>query len=613
MIPHSDASVDMMSMITTDEVQAMVDRVLEDGSALTSVETQLPRVQYNTNCEDMHVEILQREHVMNTTDETVTANPITAGIMMTHKNCTNNTEYGLEYPKTEDRQEPAKQKSSDKKTRISRTVYNELPLSQKAKLIHDYESKGCSQRTLAKNYKIATGTVYQIIKQKDKILLDNERLLLNTDDKMSSCKKTNSKVKRGHRKSTMANLNEALQDYVEQSLANKEVLSGPILKAKAKQIASQMALTEFKASNGWLESFKKRCSLDFTASAALTRESQRKKDTSEAFEKMTQELLNKIYGSDSRSSCPQDGSVEATSPRSTAEQLTSKSPCHGLTTSPLIPTSSDDDDVLSPANEAASMANFQPHISWTSFNPVSLDDQQKHETVDLWSLSNGSETASPTDLFQLEVQHTMDSGHSSAVNGSSTAIKQPIVSMNLLAGGQETTITDNTAPLMHANCSLDSRIEVPAISCVREAIDILERFSLTKMPCLLTNVLNIRQEVGNYVIQQQHFQHDQQSHQHPSVHVTANQLLSQQQTTPTSTVHLNLSNLLNWLAFFRTSFIPQEYLSFLSLLPQLEVILFSTHLWETFLLQKMQNSLPESTGHVGQIRSEKRRESLLRT
>jgi len=76
--------------------------------------------------------------------------------------------------------------------------------------------------------------------------------------------------------------------------------------------------------------------------------------------------------------------------------------------------------------------------------------------------------------------------------------------------------------MMHTNVCLDSRIEVPAISCVREAIDILERFSLTKMPYLLSNVLNIRQEVGNYVIHHQQFvdQNLQQLHPttQPSVH-----------------------------------------------------------------------------------------------
>jgi hypothetical protein len=613
---ESSVTTDIIPMITSDEVQAMVDQVLQDERHSALVTQQVPTVQSNNNnCEKekMQQQTLQNERDMIMTKETDTAiDSITAGIIVTQAPIThkknNCTDFGHDSKKTELKNSPTtKTTANNSRSRSNKIVrkndkmknsristVNELPIIEKAKLIQDYELGGCSQRTLAKNYKVARATVANVIKAKERHLNDfdevQRRAILGTQDNINVKKISKGSAlfatKRLYR-SSMAKLNDALEEYVQERLKHEDLLSGPKLKEKAKEIANQMGLTEFKASNGWLDAFKKRCSLDFAASAALTREHMKNKDTSQEFDKMTQELLRKIYGSESTKNCDVV-SVEATSPKSTAEQLINgKSPSsnHGfMSTSPTgLVTSSEDDDGLNPGEEAASMDNFQPHISWTSFNPVSIENMDKRETIELWTQSTDSTSPSTTDLFQVHT--TMNTGHSStttaaAVNGSGTATTSSkydhqqqttlVDSMNLTRGrgSNQTNITQTddtfnitaTQVMMQTNnCSLDSRIEVPGISCVREAIDILERFSLTKMPCLLNHVLNIRQEVGNYVIQQQHhFQgHDPQIQCHqqqqiPSVHLTDNnnhslkhqQLLSQQQTTPTS-VHLNLSNLLN--------------------------------------------------------------------
>jgi hypothetical protein len=41
----------------------------------------------------------------------------------------------------------------------------------------------------------------------------------------------------------------------------KNMLSGPIIKEKALQFAQELGITEYKASNGWLDKWKERHSL----------------------------------------------------------------------------------------------------------------------------------------------------------------------------------------------------------------------------------------------------------------------------------------------------------------------------------------------------------------
>lgn len=49
----------------------------------------------------------------------------------------------------------------------------------------------------------------------------------------------------------------------------------------------------------------------------------------------------------------------------------------------------------------------------------------------------------------------------------------------------------------------ENTLKVPHISKVRDALDTLERFSLTRAPELLSTVLQMRQDVGNFVIERQ--------------------------------------------------------------------------------------------------------------
>lgn len=107
-----------------------------------------------------------------------------------------------------------------------------------------------TQRDLAKFYGVGTSTVSDILKKKDdlkKQFADNV-----------SCKR-----KRFNSGSKFAELNTLVLKWFEQARAKNLPLSGPIIQEKALQFAQQLQLTEFKASNGWLDSFKDRNNIGF--------------------------------------------------------------------------------------------------------------------------------------------------------------------------------------------------------------------------------------------------------------------------------------------------------------------------------------------------------------
>ena len=623
---------DMISMITSDEVQMMVDRVLEESGHLSSPaslsSSPLPVQSVAsslTSQEDQGGRHSSFSSGNGMEGETSTAIHITSGIINKHNNNNNCNGYnetqtegsdGNRDEQTAKSREPVKKQKNA--SRFSTRNYYELPISMKVQLIQEYD-KGLSQRSLSKKYKIARATVNQTIKNRDKYVTEFDKMTrmaeLSIKTSQRDAKLTTKANKpleclklRRVRKTCMTNLNEVLEQYVQKSLLNDEYLSGPKLKSKAMEVAKEMGLNGFKASNGWLDSFKKRCSLDFGSAPKAV-----PVDTSEAYEKMTAECLQRIDSSRKRRISQRDCDLngEETGPQIkrskekntgilavtakpdiivTLEEESTGTPTATSITAPLassptviIAASSDDDDVLSPGDETGHLTSLTPVSSLTDttdltsswvvdFSPVSAEEQLQQRQMDIWNHEPNNGSAS-SQLFQLQVSneafnlngrqadhHEHHSTSTAALNASNTALikceqqLQQQVVLNLQGSQRRTDSNNNNLnvnntanlSLMHNNNNscLDSRIEVPAISCVREAIDILERFSLTKMPTLLTNVLNIRQAVGNFVIhqqhQQQHFQ-DQTSHPTgPGVQSSGN--LIPQQTSPTSILMNNLMN-----------------------------------------------------------------------
>jgi hypothetical protein len=68
-------------------------------------------------------------------------------------------------------------------------------------------------------------------------------------------------MKRKLKKTGNEDINEIVWDWFVSAKAKKSSVSGPILQQKAKEVADTLGKTDFKASNGWLESFRKRHSV----------------------------------------------------------------------------------------------------------------------------------------------------------------------------------------------------------------------------------------------------------------------------------------------------------------------------------------------------------------
>lgn len=137
------------------------------------------------------------------------------------------------------------QKSAKKPVQRSR-----LTLGDKYKLIKDHENK-VGIEDLKKKYKCGKTAVYDIIKNKSKIL-DEYLSVQNVD------------VKNKQRHSKFEKVNELTFDWLTQALSKNLPVSGTLLQEKAKGIAYENGFNEFKASNGWLEAFKQRHKLTFS-------------------------------------------------------------------------------------------------------------------------------------------------------------------------------------------------------------------------------------------------------------------------------------------------------------------------------------------------------------
>lgn len=120
---------------------------------------------------------------------------------------------------------------------------NELSLRQKVDLLKSSEGK--SSRQLAEFYGVGRTQVQNILKRKREILdsFDNNGLSIRKRQCVSSAND---------------DLNDLMWEWFEKMRGQNIPVSGPLLQEKALIIAQELNLTEFKASTGWLRSFKTR-------------------------------------------------------------------------------------------------------------------------------------------------------------------------------------------------------------------------------------------------------------------------------------------------------------------------------------------------------------------
>ncbi|CAF4196759.1 unnamed protein product, partial [Rotaria sordida] len=127
---------------------------------------------------------------------------------------------------------------------------NDLTLEDKIKLIKENES-GSPYRKLRDKFKLSIGAISNIIKRKSEYMGDYE---INY----------NKNVKRKISHDFSQRINESVYEWFVSQRAKRIPVSGPILQAYARRIAQELDdASTFKASNGWLERFRKRYNINF--------------------------------------------------------------------------------------------------------------------------------------------------------------------------------------------------------------------------------------------------------------------------------------------------------------------------------------------------------------
>lgn len=127
----------------------------------------------------------------------------------------------------------------------------ELTLGDKVKLIEESCISGKSHRYLANVFNIGKTTVHDILKKKDRILSAYKNGIDGRSRKRIRVRLGNDDI------------NKLTWHWYEHKKSQGLQVQGPVLQAKAREFAEEFEAKEFKASNGWLERFKKRYNLHF--------------------------------------------------------------------------------------------------------------------------------------------------------------------------------------------------------------------------------------------------------------------------------------------------------------------------------------------------------------
>lgn len=138
-----------------------------------------------------------------------------------------------------------------------------LTLRDKVKAITMVTVEKMTIKEVTAHFKCGKSQIYNIIKQKDKIM--TKYLLGNKNDL----------AKRKERETKYSRLNRIVLEWFSEAKAKKYPISGPILQGKAKEMAGILNLDGFAASNGWLQSFRKRHGITFNVSGGEASETEK--------------------------------------------------------------------------------------------------------------------------------------------------------------------------------------------------------------------------------------------------------------------------------------------------------------------------------------------------
>lgn len=125
---------------------------------------------------------------------------------------------------------------------------NDLSIEKQYELIQEAEKHPYfTQYQLAKDFKISQSAVSKILKRKSEIKKSFETVI-----------NPNTKRIRG---APFELINEKVYEFFSSARATGHIISGPIIKSKALEIAQFLKIPDFKASDGWLDKFKNRYGL----------------------------------------------------------------------------------------------------------------------------------------------------------------------------------------------------------------------------------------------------------------------------------------------------------------------------------------------------------------
>lgn len=122
-----------------------------------------------------------------------------------------------------------------------------LTLAERVQVIEE-SRKNVSQRDLAKKFKCGKSQIQRI--------LQNQQGIIN--EWTVSSNSLNKRKLKPKRKQTYEDVNSQVLKWFREVTGQKIPVNGPSIQEKAKHIAEQLGAAEFKASNGWLEAFRKR-------------------------------------------------------------------------------------------------------------------------------------------------------------------------------------------------------------------------------------------------------------------------------------------------------------------------------------------------------------------
>ena len=125
-----------------------------------------------------------------------------------------------------------------------------LTLKEKIDIMKYKDKSGCGSQSLAEKFFIGKTQVLSILKNWDKFLREFE-----TNKPLTK--------QRSARKTGNEEINKLIWEWFKDMSRRKLPISGPMLQEKALQFAKDLGNTEFKASNGWLESFHKHNNIAF--------------------------------------------------------------------------------------------------------------------------------------------------------------------------------------------------------------------------------------------------------------------------------------------------------------------------------------------------------------